>query len=80
MRIPVRTPYATPPLVSDCALKHHRPGRRVRFSEWDTGRRAVVKYSGRVIDHEAPGRRITIAVDPDGRHFTTECGHVAAAP
>lgn len=60
-----------------CQLPHHRPGARVAFHQWNTREQRMGYYTGRVVDHV--GRRITIAVDPDGHHVTTECGHVTRA-
>lgn len=71
----VRTPYTVQ--AEDCALEFHRVGSRVRFHQWDVGRKKMQTFTGRVVVHE--GRVLTIALDPDGRRYTTSCGHVVAA-
>lgn len=79
MRNTVRTPYDTRPLVTACSLPHHRDGSKVAFSEWDATERRTRRFTGRVVTHVPNARRITVAVDSDGRQITTECGAVAAA-
>ena len=71
-----RTPYSAAPLVSACALPHHKPGSRVAFSQWDSDANVMRRYTGRVADHLAPIRQITV-VDDTGYRHTFECGHIA---
>ncbi|MCG7592444.1 hypothetical protein [Mycobacterium sp. PSTR-4-N] len=76
---PVTAVYDTRPLVTPCALEHHRQGEPVVFSTWCPERQSTVKYTGRVVTHVPNGRRITVALSPSGRRVNVECGAVAAA-
>lgn len=62
--------------MSACALAHHEPGSRVKWSRFSPSTRKTVIVTGTVLTHDR--HWITARMDPDGRIEHTSCG--AAVP